>query len=49
MIGKWLLQGFQIGVTAFGAVFAFSVLALAILALAALVGKFIGHGEDTHV
>ena len=49
MIGQWLLKGFQIGVTAFGAVFAFAVLALAILAMAALVGKFLGHGEDTHL
>lgn len=45
MIGQWLLHGFEIGITAFGALMAFLAGLAAICAVLALIGMFIQAGE----
>ena len=47
-IGQWFINGVEIGVTAFGALFGFGALFVAIWALASIVGGIIeavGGGE----
>lgn len=45
MIGKWLLHGVEIGVTAFGAVGAFFAGFCAVCAVVALIGALIQAGN----